>query len=441
MLFLVHAIGCTSLERSGKISLEVARTLQVPYSDILQYCIANTSTDSVQVLVLLALYSLFDPRGVQTWTIVGIITRQAMLLGLTRRDTAVDTVSTSSVEVIHRLFWSIYVLDRMVAVSVGQPPGLTGRNIDIPLPAVTVNEFASPQRSDISGMLQVSHHVIELRRLEAKILESVHLCDRTRVSSMSSSDRTAITDNMQYEIDNWYSAGCLISRPEAGNVRIHDTMAWFNARYYQLLMTLHYPCHFNRRGRPISYEKLLSFVEKYIHYDHVLLEQRQLPLNYITLSRMVPVSLVLIHCFACSVETVFPAKGTIQNCIAILREFSNDWHQAQSLAQVMADFSVLVSTYENRSANGLIISQTLPMIRPTSQSSMKTWLESIRKRVIDIGGHIMGKSNCYQYVDDWDEVVAEVTAPSSHYPTTEQLAAEPPSIAGLINGQIEFGFL
>ncbi|GAD95981.1 conserved hypothetical protein [Paecilomyces variotii No. 5] len=402
------------------------------------------SVDSVRVLVLLALYSLFDPRGIQTWTIVGIITRQAMILSLARRETTFGASSISSVESLHRLYWSVYALDRMVAMSVGQHPGLPGENIDIPLPAVTVDEFASPHRSDISSMLQVSHHVIQLRRLESKILESVHLCDRTKVSSMGSSDRTAIRDNIQYEIDNWYSAGCLIARPDTRNVRIHDTMAWLNARYYQLLLTLYYPCHFNRRARPITNEKLLSFVGKYIHYDHVLLEQRQLPLNYITLCRLVPVSLVLIHCFVCSVDTIFPAKGEVQSCIAILRAFPDDWNYAHSLAQLMTDFALFVSSYESRTASGLVPSRTIPLTRPVSEPSLKSWLEALRKQVVTIGGHIMGRSNCFQYFDEWDEV-AQSVLPESHHAPLDYLSDEPPSIQGLLNDQmnteIEFGFL
>ncbi|KAF7590076.1 hypothetical protein BBP40_003278 [Aspergillus hancockii] len=442
MLYLIHAIGRTTLERSGKISPEIGKEVKLPYSFLLQYCMENESLDSVQILVLLALYSLFDPHGPRPWTIVGILTRQAMAQGLTLQRLSNADLATPSEELSHRLFWSIYVLDRMVASSVGQLPGLFVPDIRVPLPAVTVDEFASAQRGEVSSMLLVTRHVIQLRRLEGKILNAVYLRPRTEGRSLTSSDRSAIISELHYEVDNWYSDGCLISRPEAGNVRIHDTMAWLNARYYQLLMMLYYPTPFNQPPRPASHEHLLSVVQKYIHYSHVLLELRQLPLNYITLARLVPPCLVFLYGFAHTTATVFPAKQELQSCINILQRFPSGWEAAVSLTQVMIDFSTLVSMYENRYASCLVTLPATSIISHAAQPSFYPRLLSLREQLVDIGSRIMGKANCYQFIEGWEpEPISTCSPVETSSLTDAAVTRDMATLSSPFNGEMGWDFL
>ncbi|KAB8212564.1 fungal-specific transcription factor domain-containing protein [Aspergillus parasiticus] len=442
MLYLIHAIGRTTLQRSGKLSPLTGEEVKLPYSIIFHYCMENESIDSVQILLLLALYSLFDPQGPGPWTTVGILTRQAMAQGLTlQRTMNVDQASPSD-EPSNRLFWSIYVLDRMVASSVGQPPGLFVPDAHIPLPAVTVTEFASAQRAEVSSMLLVTRHVIQLRRLESKITDAIFLRPRADVRSLTPSDRAAIISELHYAVDNWYSDGCLISRPEASNVRIHDTMAWLNARYYQLLMLIYYPTPFNQPPRPGSHEHLLNVVQKYIHYSQVLLELGQLPLNYITLTRFVPACLVLLYCFGHTTAMVFSAKQEIQSCIAILQSFSSGWEHAVSLAQIMTDFSSVVSIYESRSASCLVTLQTTPVLRHAAQPSLYPRVVSLRAQLIEVGGHIMGKANCYQFIEGWDAEAISSGSPADTSSSTD--AAVTRDIAALSSplvGEIGWDFL
>ncbi|KAE8140265.1 fungal-specific transcription factor domain-containing protein [Aspergillus pseudotamarii] len=442
MLYLIHAIGRTTLERSGKMSPLTGKEVQLPYTIILQYCMENESMDSVQILLLLALYSLFDPHAPSPWTTAGILTRQAMAQGLTLQRTSNVDQALPSDEPLNRLFWSIYVLDRMVASSVGQPPGLFVPDVHIPLPAVTVSEFASAQRAEVSSMLLVTRHVIQLRRLESKITDAIFLRPRTDVRSLTPSDRVAIISELHYAVDNWYSDGCLICRPEASNVRIHDTMAWLNARYYQLLMLIHYPTPFNQPPRPGFHEHLLNVVQKYIHYSQVLLELGQLPLNFITLTRFVPACLVLLYCFGHMTAMVFPAKQEIQSCIAILQSFSNGWGHAISLAQIMTEFSSVVSMYESRSASCLLPLQTTPVLRHAAQPSLYPRMVPLRAQLLEVGGRILGKANCYQFIEGWDaEAISSSSAEDASSSTDAAMTRDIAALSSPLVGTIRWDFL
>lgn len=67
-----------------------------------------------------------------------------------------------------------------------------------------------------------------------------------------------------------------------------------------------------------------------------LLLQRQLPLNRITLCRLLPVGLIFLHGF--SDATSYPARGDLGILIEILDTFSDGWNHARRAARVLRSF-------------------------------------------------------------------------------------------------------
>lgn len=259
--------------------------------------------EGLQVLTLLSLYSLFDILGPSTWIIIGILTRQAAALGLSGANLTSEGLEPQNRELRDRLFRSFFVLDRMVAVSVGHDAGLVDHNTAVPQPAVTVLEFASQDRTKHASLLQLNRHIIQLRQLEHRILLSVHLRNHAELSKLTLLDRKAISLELRSVIDDWNSHACLVSMPETDIIPIHSTITWVNARYYNLLILPYYPCHFNSQAKYASTKDLLAYVSKFINYNRILLDQRQLLLNHITLGRLLPACMVLLHCFAAVAST------------------------------------------------------------------------------------------------------------------------------------------
>ncbi|KAL4970649.1 putative C6 transcription factor [Aspergillus stella-maris] len=390
ILYIIMAIGYTSLQRSGKAPPSITTGFDIPYADIMQRCIMDESIDSIQILVLLALYSLFDPHGPSTWSIVGIITRQAMAQGLTRPTTGED-LPPKTVELRRRLFWSIFGLDRMIAVSVGAPPGLTSDEMDVPFPAIMVEEFASEKRAEHASMLQVSRHVIELRQLESKIMATVHHQRPMAVSALTQTDRSTIKTRLRSEIENWYSHGCLISRPELDNVRLHDTMGWLNARYYHLLLILYYPCQFNSgstKNGTARVMALLGLVRKFSQYNRVLLNHQQLPLNRVTLSRLFPPCLILVYCLARGgASNAINLRNEIRAFIDILDSFPSYWTHARRLSGILLDLNDLLTSHEAYPA----------------ETTREDLLRSLQQDLITLLGEALGKASCYQDLIDYEE--------------------------------------
>ncbi len=100
--------------------------------------------------------------------------------------------------------------------------------------------------------------------------------------------------------DNWYTQGCLLARRDeaAHGVHFHNTITWLNTNYHGILMLLYCPSHFN--SGPASPDDLLNLhqtVHKYVQSAHAQFVDRQLALNYTTLSRMLVVCRLMLHCW------------------------------------------------------------------------------------------------------------------------------------------------
>ncbi|KAI9162658.1 fungal specific transcription factor domain-containing protein [Paramyrothecium foliicola] len=410
LLHLIMALGCTTLQRVGQVPGDTASNFDVQYAEIIQECLVGQDEgDSMQILVLLALYALWDPQGISTWSIIGIVARQAMLSGLSRKDSEDKKhLPAIDVELRCRLFWSIYVLDRVVAISLGVPVALADNNIDIPLPGLTVEEFASPDRQYYASMLQTNRHVIQLRQLEDSILSQIHTRKRAEVAALSQADREVTLKQFRSDIENWYSNGCLVSHLEADNVPIHSSVTWLSARYYHLLLLLHYPCHFNSGSTLVSPVELLRWTQRHLQSTSALLLQRQLPINQLTLCRILPVGLILLHCFSsCPTECVaHSATDDVSIIISILEAFPDRWLYAHQAVQVFRQLMNVNLSSSNIGGNGYGRLGISDDYNPSSQSvaaaataSLKdSYADAIRSLIDDhiaLMRRVLGKSTCY----------------------------------------------
>lgn len=62
-----------------------------------------------------------------------------------------------------RIFWSAYVLERMLAITLGRPPSIGDHDIDIPMPddvdCVDVNVNPTKRASKVTSMTSAIHYM------------------------------------------------------------------------------------------------------------------------------------------------------------------------------------------------------------------------------------------------------------------------------------------
>ncbi|KAI0484558.1 fungal-specific transcription factor domain-containing protein [Xylariaceae sp. FL0804] len=434
LLYLIMAIGCTTLQRAGQIPGDTTSKFEVAYPNIIQECLGRESIESVQILVLLALYSLFDPAaGASAWSIVGLVSRQAMLMGLSRRASDDATLAPTQIELRHRLYWSIFVLDRMMAASLGLPAALTDENADVPLPGLTVDEFASAERAHFAMLLQTSRHVIQLRQMEGRILQQVHFRRTTSAAALTQADRRTLVQDIRADVENWYSNGCLVSPLEPDNVPIHNSITWLSARYYFLLVLLYYPSHFHAFGPPVvPRAELLRFAQKHLQSTSALFQQRQLPLNRVTLCRLFPVGLLLMHGFAaCAAACApFPARAEVVVLVSILDAFPDGWAHAHRAACVFRQFLAAIGPGLDGGPGGAAVEDYGPLhfSQAPYVQHMGPSKDALRPHMTSLLGlmqDVLGKASCYRFLEIVEDRDSTGYAMSSSMGSQQQPLSSP----------------
>ncbi|KAJ5618835.1 hypothetical protein N7510_002819 [Penicillium lagena] len=100
--------------------------------------LAQQSLQRVQALLLIATYLLRTPTNLSSigsWHLIGLAVRHAVELGLHRnlRGARARQLSAEDMEIRHRVFWSAYLLDRAVSLTLGRPFALADHDIDVPV--------------------------------------------------------------------------------------------------------------------------------------------------------------------------------------------------------------------------------------------------------------------------------------------------------------------
>jgi hypothetical protein len=276
--------------------------------------------------------------------------------------------------------------------------------MDIPLPGITVEEFASPDCAEYTSMLQTARHLIELRKLEDKVLHRIHLRDRAETVSLTPSDRRIIAEDLRTEIEDWYSNGCLLKSAGADDIQIHIRISWLAARYYNLLLLLYYPSRSSPTGTAplLSRGELASLAQKHVQANAVRFRQRQLPLNHVTLCRLFPVCMVFLHCFLASQGTrgggppPVDVGEEVSICADMMASYPAHWTQAHHAAAVVRQLASLVGTAQPfpRAGGSWALSE-----------SDRAWRLAIKTRLTELTQQVLGKGSAYRLVDDWEDAV------------------------------------
>ncbi|CAK7229435.1 Rac GTPase-activating protein BCR/ABR [Sporothrix bragantina] len=303
-------------EDDRTVAAEALAQVRMPYLDIIQSCLQNRCIPATEVLLLLTIYALFDPDGWSPWVILGIMGREAVLLGLNRRRSS-DTEPRRMIEreFRHRLFWSIFSIDRLVASVYGLALTVQDYDSNLALPGVTTEEFAASEQAEHITTLQIARQAIALRDIEGRCLSLVHFGQGGPSSPHSTAlyqqqqhqqystlpglrERRAMIEELRGAADNWYTQGTLLARREAHAVHFHNTITWLNTNYHGMLMLLYCPSLFN--SGPSEPQDLLDLhrtIGKYVQSVHAQFVDRQLAFNWTTMSRMLLVCRILLHTY------------------------------------------------------------------------------------------------------------------------------------------------
>lgn len=390
-LYLVMAIGCTTLQRAGQVSAAVVEAFNISPAYVLQQCLSNDDIESLETLLLLGLYSLFEPSGIWPWKIVGFLARQVSILGLGRQTSEREESPILEKEMRSRLFWSVWNFDRLVSVTVGLSFGVQDKNINVALPSITVQEYSASDSSLFSLNIQINRHVIELRRLEEEIMERIHLINWHDAMSLAPAQTRNIIQQLETKVQNWYTHGCLLTTQERDDVPFHNTIAWLNMRHQNLLLLLYSPSHVNSSVSDFQFAQLKSCVLQCVDINAILFQNRHLPLNWVTICRLVAISATLSYCLVRHPVWTPTESLKVQKIANILEAFPESWVNVSRAITVFRSLASIFADTRNNLREDIVRSPlaTLPV---TSTSNPKHVVVHDIARLVR---QVLGESSIY----------------------------------------------
>ncbi|CAG8890278.1 unnamed protein product [Penicillium egyptiacum] len=225
LLYMVYAIAARTIQLHPEMrrctSPETYFTRALRHIDS---ALASQSLQRVQALLLIAVYLLRTPSNVSnlgSWHIIGLAIRHAVEMGLHRnlRDSRARQLNEDDLNLRNRVFWSAYVLDRAVSLTLGRPFALAEHEIDVPV--------------HDSRKYQSFTHMCHLRRLESRIHREIFGADVQEASDEK-------IDCFRYELDAWRLLAPVpvyVSSVLPG-YSMYDTKEFFDIQYSKALRML-----------------------------------------------------------------------------------------------------------------------------------------------------------------------------------------------------------
>ncbi|KAH9821948.1 fungal-specific transcription factor domain-containing protein [Melampsora americana] len=224
-LWLTYAIGVRLLEGRGK-AVDGLASHEHYFQAALQYFDhVQSNITTIQALLFLAMYSFRSEKGLSAWHLSGLALRTAIELGLHRKSPLNKPQHPWEEETRKRVWWSVYCLERTMALQLGRPIAIQDKDIDVPLPLdidcfVTdgdkIRERATaietalresnttlenrPYPLGITSMSSSLHH-IRLRQILTKVKETVY--DHQRDKSTDVFRKKENLGKLVEELNTW----------------------------------------------------------------------------------------------------------------------------------------------------------------------------------------------------------------------------------------------
>lgn len=343
-VYMIMAIGCTTLRRAGmllKDEEELSEHLAFLAMEKFCHIISLQNMETIRCLLLLGIYSFFEPKGWSSWTISGIIMRLTIGMGLNRDLGAkkMKDMTVLEVEGRYRVFWSAYCFERLIATCIGRVSAIDDDDIAVPLPRA-LNEA---EKEDID----VTNTMIILRRLAGRIYKQVH---STCVSKkkLTTEERTEVIKSLRQELDTVFETEKLkmkqhndiVTNPNGtSTISFHSSDIWLAMRYSQLMILLYRPSVLIPKPPIESLSVLGHYCLEAWKHTYTLYQKKLLPLNWITLFRTLTICNIILYCLCQWAIDLIESKIEIQQCAEILDHFGSKWVFAKKCAEVFRNIS------------------------------------------------------------------------------------------------------
>lgn len=345
LMHMVYAIGARYLQLSrdsDHVSPEAHYAAAMQDIDVV---LDVQSIENLQCMLLLALYQLRSPSGPGLWSMIGLVMRHCLDSGLHRRSNLPVLMDQQR----KRLFWTVYMLERSVARTLGRPCCVTDREIDVELPANVSDEIENEQDliAAINHAAQYPNqvtsispaiHIVRIQRIESKIHRTVYRVDKP-LSAVAPYKISRLRD----ELEDWKRNIMHFIPSPCEDEKVPYNMADYHMiQYYKGTLLLLLP--FLPSLTPADPDfRLCAYAAGQICqlYKHLHDKQQYISFSLLALHATFVAGLAMIYCFSVD-RSIFDSKfsSDIRACSTVLYVIAERW---PAVRRVRTAFETLVA--------------------------------------------------------------------------------------------------
>jgi hypothetical protein len=197
-LNMVYAIGVTLLQLTASYS---KTSPESHFMAALQHVSAARQSHTlrnIEAMTLLVIYKLRSPFNSGIWYMIGLAMRTCIDMGL-HREASYKIGDPFQNEMKRRLFWSVYLLERVIALSLRRPFSIAESDIDTQAPSDTIDvlnqnttEVMVPNHTSTessnpspSSKLAMWSRFIQIKRFESRVHSEVYCLNQSPQSLFS----------------------------------------------------------------------------------------------------------------------------------------------------------------------------------------------------------------------------------------------------------------
>lgn len=232
-LNMVYAIGGTLLKLTEPLFEAQGERFLATALQHVSSVRQSSALNSIEGVALLVLYSLRSLSNTGIWHQIGFAMRTCVDLGL-HLESSYASGSPSQVRKKRRLFWSVYLLDRFISISLRRPLGIAEHDIETRIPqqaeepsahqGVDMNSSMDPYNETANTKFSTWARFIQIKRFESRIHTEVYCVNETR------QQRFTKVEPLLTSLDAWRQANL----PVAGSETSYLQLQW-NGAVSQLL--------------------------------------------------------------------------------------------------------------------------------------------------------------------------------------------------------------
>lgn len=370
IVYMIFAIALCSVDHpTGSRPPQSTECFQTAVSHIEEiFTYSKSQIETLRALLLLCQYVALCPSRGSLWLLTGIALRLAVDLGLHwETEQQLTELDARSLNDRRCLWWSAYLLDRTLCITLGRPFGIADQSTNVNLPALRPYYPDESPHSYTINARQSHNSLIAMSQLESEIKHVLYGDFRLSSLAYPKPDYGAWIGDIEVRLDNWHAA--IPSTSEAHPSSVFASRAFWDAIFDNTLLFLYRPSPItpqpSRKALQISFEAACRLITSI----KTLYRERKIDIMWKWVHHLFMAGLSLLYCIWHSQELrdnidVRKCIATLQTCASTMSALSERWSGAvgcrdafETLSSTTIDWLITNNTGDSRQSRVLFEQQ------------------------------------------------------------------------------------